>query len=81
MSDDLDPRLRGIFARLFPVDPAALDDGARRGELDGWDSLAHVELVDALEREFSLCLEPERALEMETFGDVKKVLRELLSGG
>ncbi len=79
MSDDLDRRLREIFARLFPIDPAQLDDHARRGALDGWDSLAHVELVDALEQEFSLFLEPEQALEMETFGGVKKVLRELLA--
>ena len=74
MSDDVDARLRKIFGELFPVDPAALDDETRRGELDGWDSLGHLDLVAALETEFSLLLDPDEALEIETFGDAKRMI-------
>ena len=78
MTNDIDVRLRRIFAQLFPVDPAELEDDARRGELDGWDSLGHVDLVSELETQFSLRIDPEKALEIETFGDAKQVVAQLL---
>ena len=78
MTDDIEQRLRQIFGQLFPVDPAELEDDARRGELDGWDSLGHVDLVSELESQFSLRIDPEKALEIETFGDAKHLLAQLL---
>jgi acyl carrier protein len=76
--NDLDARVRKIFGRLFPVDPAALTDSDRRGELQGWDSLGHLDLVTALENEFQVSIEADRALEIETFGEAKQVLAQLL---
>jgi len=74
---DLDGRLRKVFSELFRVEPAELQDDVRRGELDGWDSLGHLDLVSALEREFGVSLDTDQALEIETFGDAKRVLRHL----
>ena len=79
--DRIDTRLRKIFAELFRADPEALDDGTRRGELDGWDSLGHLDLVSALEQEFEISLDPDEALEIETFGDAKRVLAATLGHG
>jgi acyl carrier protein len=81
MSVELDLQLRRVFASIFPVDPSAIEDGARRGELDGWDSLAHLDLVSELENEFGVTLDPEEALEIETFGDAKRVVAQRLRGG
>jgi acyl carrier protein len=78
VTNELDARLRKIFGQLFPVDPAALVDSDRRGELPGWDSLGHLDLVTALENEFQVSIDAERALEIETFGEARQVLTELL---
>jgi acyl carrier protein len=78
VTNDIDARLRKIFGQLFPVDPTALADSDRRGELQGWDSLGHLDLVTALENEFGISIEAERALEIETFGEAKQVLAQLL---
>lgn len=78
MTNDIDARVRKIFAQLFPVDPTTLLDSDRRGELQGWDSLGHLDLVTALENEFQISIEAERALEIETFGEAKQVLAQLL---
>lgn len=78
MTNDIDARLRKIFGQLFPVDPATLADADRRGEVQGWDSLGHLDLVTALESEFGVSIEADRALEIETFGEARRVLAELL---
>jgi len=76
---ELDARLRKIFSELFRIEPAAISDDARRGELEGWDSLGHLDLVSVLEREFGVSLDTDRALEIESFADAKRVLRSLLA--
>jgi len=78
---ELDARLRKIFGELFPVDSASLSDDARRGELDGWDSLGHLDLVSEMEKQFSVQLDTDQALEIETFADAKRVLAALLGHG
>ena len=77
MQDDLDSGVRALFAELFRVDGAALDDEDRRGELRGWDSLAHLTLVAELEVRFGVTIDMELALEIETFGDAKRIVAEL----
>ena len=76
--NELDQRMREIFGRLFRTDPTGLDDSSRRGELEGWDSLAHLDLVAELEGQFGVAITPELALEIETMGDAKRVLGQLL---
>ncbi len=78
VTDDIDTRVRKICSDLFRVDAQQLSDNARRGELDGWDSLGHLDLVSALEKQFSVSLTPEQALDIETLGDAKRVVAELL---
>ncbi|MBP2033765.1 acyl carrier protein [Clostridium algifaecis] len=43
-------------------------------EIKDWDSLAHVELVAALEDEFGINLDVVDISKMYTIGDVKKIL-------
>ncbi len=81
MSAQFETDLRRIFGELFPIDPAELDDDSRRGEIDGWDSLGHLDLVSALEGSFSVRIDAEEALEIETFADAKRVLARLLDRG
>lgn len=79
MSDDLDQKMRKIFSELFRVDGASLSDDTRRGELEGWDSLGHLDLVSELENQFSVRIDEDRALEIETFGEAKAAISELLA--
>lgn len=39
-------------------------------DVDGWDSLSHVRLILAVEREFSLEVPPDDAARLNTFGAV-----------
>jgi len=77
----IDAALPAIFERLFGLDPASLNDQVRRGELERWDSLGHLELLEALRLEFGVEIPPEQGLDMETVADVKRILRSMGAGG
>jgi len=76
---DLDPAIKAIFGRVFEVRPEEITNQTRRGDLERWDSLGHLVLLEALREEFRIEIEPEQALEMETVGDVKRVVTTLLN--
>ena len=77
----LDGRVISIFQKLFEVTPGVINDQIRRGDLERWDSLGHLELVEALRVEFQIDIPPEEALEMETVGDIKRIISVWLADG
>jgi acyl carrier protein len=77
MGDEYDRRVTEVFRRVLRVNAQRLPDDTRRGSLDEWDSLGHVMLVAALAEEFGIAVPPDRALQMHTLGDVKRIVREI----
>ena len=78
VSADSDAVVTRIFEELFPAATDLTDDSGRR-DVDGWDSLGHLELVSALEAEFSVFITPEVALEIETVGGAKKLITRFVA--
>ncbi len=76
-NDNLDEAIKAIFKRVFEAPAEEVSDRTRRGEFDRWDSLGHLVLLEALREEFQIEIEPERALEMETVGDIKRIVTAL----
>lgn len=79
-ANNLDTVIKVIFERVFEVQPKEITDQTRRGELERWDSLGHLVLVEALREEFHIEIPPEQALEMETIGDIKRIVSALRAG-
>jgi acyl carrier protein len=77
--NNLDATIKAIFQRVFEVRPEEVDDQTRRGQLERWDSLGHLVLLEALREEFLIEIPPEQALEMETVEDIKRVVNALRS--
>jgi len=46
------------------------------GDLPGWDSLGHVNLVNALERVYSISLDMDEMIAIETVLDIRALLTE-----
>jgi acyl carrier protein len=63
-----------LLGRVFGVAPARLDDDACNATVPEWTSLAHVNLLLALETEYGVQLTVEDALEATSVGAVKRVL-------
>lgn len=72
----MNDRLRNVVAQVFgvPVEHIHEDDGPHT--IESWDSLAHINLVLALEAEFGVSLAPDDAAEMLSVGLIRQILWE-----
>lgn len=60
-------RLQDIFRAVFELPPGSVVTGVRQLSTPGWDSLAHVGLVTAIESEFGLTLDGADQLQMTSY--------------
>ncbi|MCY6484328.1 acyl carrier protein [Clostridium aestuarii] len=45
-------------------------------DIEGWDSMAHVEMITAFEEEFEIAMDVIDVSRMYTIGDIKKILKK-----
>jgi len=56
-------KLRSIVARVFGIRVKDVEPGLGPGDVERWDSLGHLTLVAAVEREFSIRFDEDEILE------------------
>ena len=66
-------RLQKVFDRVF-VDPPAVTMELTARQVPEWDSLKHVELLMALEKEFQLSFSVGEMMNLQRVGDVVKLV-------
>jgi acyl carrier protein len=73
-------RVKQVMAELFECSPEAIPDAASPATLAGWDSLRQIELMLALEIEFSVRIPTEEMLELVSLPSIEGFLCEHASG-
>lgn len=66
----MENRLREILADVLDVDPRLTDD-VRRDDESGWDSMAHLRLITAVEQAFGLKFTMKEIEEIRSYGDLR----------
>lgn len=51
---DVPPALQDLFRRVFDDDDLSLDSATTAADIDGWDSMAHINLIIAIEKQFGI---------------------------
>ena len=74
MSTALFDRVRRIAEDVFEVPSGQMTTSSSSENIENWDSVRHLNLVLALEQEFSLQFEPEEIDEMTEVGAIVAVL-------
>lgn len=69
-------RLREIFRTVFQLPPTAEVGALDQANTPAWDSLAHVQLVTAIESEFDVSLDAVDQLQMVSYSETARVLQE-----
>jgi acyl carrier protein len=69
-------RLYNVVAEVFGVPVDNLTDEDNPATIESWDSLAHVNLILALEAEFGMVLSPDEAAEMLSVRQIRAILLE-----
>ena len=67
MSDDKNNRIKSIMAAVFGVDVATISHETTSYTIENWDSLKHMNLIIAIEKEFDMTFEDDDILEMISF--------------
>jgi len=79
MDNNFNERVDKVFREVLHLQGQSFSDDTNRLELEVWDSLNHILLVDSFNKEFALRIPPEMALEMDTIGDTKRILWHLIT--
>jgi acyl carrier protein len=74
MQVDIESRIRQIMADIFRLDPQQIDENTGMDNTPAWDSANHLNLVLALEEEFSISFDVTEIETMISFFDVTQAV-------
>lgn len=63
-------QLNGIFEEIIDQGPVCLSDATVPADVNGWDSLAHIQLVVAMEEHFDVKFTSEEILAWRNVGEM-----------
>ncbi len=62
--------LNGVFREVFEDDSIQITDVMTADDIDGWDSLSHVNLIVAVEMKFNVRFSQKELLTFKNVGDL-----------
>ena len=68
--------VKAIMADVLGIDPSSIDDTSSTDTIETWDSLAHINLVSALEQNFNVKLEVSEIETMISFSAIIETLEQ-----
>ena len=71
---DLDVRFETVFRKQFPRYAGPVKPALTAADVDGWDSLSHANLIMAMEDEFGVEIDPAKAFEFATLGELRNAV-------
>lgn len=72
-------RVEKVFREVFCKPSLVLTPGISAADMPEWTSLQHVRLIAALEKEFALRFEFSELVEIETMGDIIRIIEQKFS--
>jgi acyl carrier protein len=72
-------RLRRVILRELRLEAFELEDGTLAHDVPGWDSLAHVKVLAAVEKEFGITFRSLEVLRLKNVGDLQALVDRKLS--
>jgi acyl carrier protein len=77
---EVEKALSTIFLRVFGR-PVALRDSLTANDVDGWDSLTNVRLLDAVERQFKISISVSEVMALESVGSLIDTIHAKVTSG
>lgn len=74
--DEIYERLTEVFRDVFDDDSIEIDDDTTAADIDGWDSLVHITLMDAIEEEFDVSFDMKTVVKLKNVGEMVDVIEE-----
>lgn len=70
MKDEIFKKIQVIFRTVFEDPNLVLNENLKADDIEMWDSLTHMDLIDSIEKEFNFKIPFEKVILFETSGDL-----------
>lgn len=67
-------RLNEVFIEVFDDDSIYIDENTTSDDIEDWDSLEHISLINAVEREFGLKFKMNEVSTMKNVGEMVQII-------
>lgn len=74
--DTVKSRLTAVFRDVFDDDDIELTDDTTADDIDAWDSLEHITLISAVEKEFKMRFTMKEVSGMKNVGEMINIISE-----
>jgi len=71
-------KLNEVFRDVFEEDDITVNDDTTADDIDGWDSLEHINLVNAVEQEFGVKFKMGEIVSMKNVGEMVTIIMSKL---
>lgn len=72
----MENKIRTIIAQILKVSPDEVEPDMVIGDLDEWDSMHHIMILAALEKEFGIKFDKSDLSELEDVSDIIALVKE-----
>ena len=63
-------KIQDVFRDVFVDESLVINRGTNANDIEGWDSLNHIVILESVQDEFSVCFEMDEIIEMRNVGDM-----------
>lgn len=74
----LDEKLKRVVIETLKIKESDYSEDLTAGEIPEWDSIGHVNLLMAVEREFDLAFDVTDAIDIESVADMQDMVKKYL---
>lgn len=72
--EEIYERLNGVFRDVFDDDSISVDENTTANDVEDWDSLNHITLIDAVESEFGVKFTMGEVSGMKNVGEMASII-------
>ncbi len=72
--EEIMERLTEVFREVFDDDTISINDGTTANDIDEWDSIEHINLIEAVEKEFSMNFQMREVSSMKNVGEMADII-------
>ncbi|MBB2486776.1 acyl carrier protein [Mitsuaria sp. WAJ17] len=74
----MEDKLREVFSQVLGMDASQVTDELQYAVAEGWDSVAHMSLIAAIEEAFDIMIDAEDVIDMSSFRKARDIVAKYL---
>lgn len=78
--EEIMAKLNEIFQDVFDDDSLVITDQTTANDIDDWDSLEHINLIEAVEKKFGIKFRMQEVSSMKNVGEMAEIVSERATG-